>query len=326
MTKRYDIVALGELNIDLILNDIQGFPEIGKEIIADHCTMTLGSSTAIFAANASSLGTKVAFLGLVGTDDFGDFIERSLRERGVDTGLLLRTSEHNSGITVCMSYAQDRANVTFPGSMNYLGYEQVKELDFSCAKHVHISSVFLQEQLKKDLVPILKHIRQGGATISMDTQWDPAEKWDIPWNEVLPLLDVFMPNAQELEALTGETDLEKAIAAVSGKVKTLVVKNGSKGSIMVSDGVRRAVPALLNPEPVDCIGAGDSFNAGFVAAFVKGCSLPDCQDNGNLTGAISTTAAGGTGAFSSPEAIEAAAKRFRKESAGWLCTYSIRLR
>ena len=312
MTKRYDIVALGELNIDLILNDIQGFPEIGKEIIADHCTMTLGSSTAIFAANASSLGTKVAFLGLVGTDDFGDFIERSLRERGVDTGLLLRTSEHDSGITVCMSYAQDRANVTFPGSMNYLGYEQVKELDFSCAKHVHISSVFLQEQLKKDLVPILKHIRKGGATISMDTQWDPAEKWDLPWDEVLLLVDVFMPNAQELEALTGEADLEKAIAAVSGKVKTLVVKNGSKGSIMVSGGSRRAVPALLNPEPVDCIGAGDSFNAGFVAAFVKGCPLPDCQDNGNLTGAISTTAAGGTGAFSSPEAIEAAAKRFRK--------------
>lgn len=308
----YDIVALGELNVDLILNDIQGFPEIGKEIIADRCTLTLGSSTAIFAANASALGAKVAFLGLVGRDDFGDFIEKSLRERGVDTGLLLRTGKYNSGITVCMSYEQDRANVTFPGSMNYLGLEQVKDLDFSCTKHVHISSLFLQEQLRKDIVPILKHIKKGGATISLDTQWDPAEKWEVKWDEVLPLVDIFMPNAQELEALTGESDLEKAIDKVKGLINAMVVKNGSKGSIMISGSERRAVPALLNPEPVDCIGAGDSFNAGFISAFVKGKSLPECQDNGNLTGAISTTAAGGTGAFSSPEAIAAAAKRFQK--------------
>lgn len=310
--KQYDITALGELNIDLILNDIQGFPEIGKEIIAENCTMTLGSSTAIFAANAAALGSKVAFLGLVGTDDFGDFIERSLRERGVDTGLLLRTGKYNSGITVCMSYEQDRANVTFPGSMNYLGLEQVKQLDFSCTGHVHISSLFLQEQLRRDIVPILRHIKEGGATVSLDTQWDPAEKWEAPWDEVLSLVDVFMPNAQELQALTGKGSLEEAIEAVSGKVRTMVVKNGSHGSILISGSIRREIPALLNPQPVDCIGAGDSFNAGFVSAFVKGKSLPDCQDCGNLTGAISTTAAGGTGAFSSPEAIEAAAKRFRK--------------
>ena len=274
--------------------------------------MTLGSSTAIFAANAAALGSKVAFLGLVGTDDFGDFIERSLRERGVDTGLLLRTGKYNSGITVCMSYEQDRANVTFPGSMNYLGLEQVKQLDFSCTGHVHISSLFLQEQLRRDIVPILRHIKEGGATVSLDTQWDPAEKWEAPWDEVLSLVDVFMPNAQELQALTGKGSLEEAIEAVSGKVRTMVVKNGSHGSILISGSIRREIPALLNPQPVDCIGAGDSFNAGFVSAFVKGKSLPDCQDCGNLTGAISTTAAGGTGAFSSPEAIAAAAKRFQK--------------
>lgn len=312
MLKKFDITALGELNIDLILNGICGFPEIGKEIIAQRCTMTLGSSTAIFAANAAALGSSVAFLGLVGTDDFGAFIERSLRERGVDTSMLLHTSEWNSGITVCMSYDQDRANVTYPGSMDHMGYEQVKDTDFSRTRHVHISSLFLQEQLRRDIVPIVKKIKAAGATVSMDTQWDPSEKWEAPWDELLPLLDVFMPNAQELRALTGKASLEEAIAAVSGKVRVLVVKNGSEGSILVSGGTRREVPALLNPDPVDCIGAGDSFNAGFVSAFVKGLTLEECQDEGNLTGAISTTAAGGTGAFSSPEAIRKAAARFGK--------------
>jgi len=312
MQKQFDIVALGELNIDLILNGICGFPEIGKEIIAQRCTMTLGSSTAIFAANAAALGSRVAFLGLVGTDDFGAFIERSLRERGVDTSMLLHTSEWNSGITVCMSYEQDRANVTYPGSMDHMGLAQVQDTDFSLTKHVHISSLFLQEQLRRDIVPIVREIKAAGATVSMDTQWDPSEKWDAPWDELLPLLDVFMPNAQELQALTGKASLEEAIDAVSGKVRVLVVKNGSKGSILVSGGSRREIPALLNPDPVDCIGAGDSFNAGFVSAFVKGLPLAECQDEGNLTGAISTTAAGGTGAFSSPEAIKKAAARLGK--------------
>ena len=59
--KAFDIVALGELNVDLILNQIDGFPEMGKEKFAKQMTLTLGSSTAIFAANAAALGVKVAF-------------------------------------------------------------------------------------------------------------------------------------------------------------------------------------------------------------------------------------------------------------------------
>ena len=75
--KPFDIVALGELNVDLILNQIDGFPEMGKEKFAKQMTLTLGSSTAIFAANAAALGVKVAFCGMVGNDQFGDLVETS---------------------------------------------------------------------------------------------------------------------------------------------------------------------------------------------------------------------------------------------------------
>lgn len=313
MERLFDILALGELNIDLILNDIAGFPQIGKEILADSCTMALGSSTAIFAANAAALGSKVSFLGMIGKDDFGSFIERVLKERGVDTSMLVKTSDFDSGITVCMNYGQDRANVTYAGAMEHMGYEQISKIDFSLTKHVHISSLFLQGQLKKDIIPIIKHIKQYGVTVSLDTQWDPSEQWDVDWNALLPLIDVFMPNAQELQSITGTQNVEDAIAAVQKMVKVLVVKNGMLGSIMlIGEGIRRQVPALLNSNPVDCIGAGDSFNAGFVSAFVKGESLEDCQDAGNLTGAISTTAAGGTGAFASPQKIAEAKALFIK--------------
>jgi len=314
MEKDFDIVALGELNIDLILNRIGGFPEIGKEILAEDCVMTLGSSTAIFAANAASLGGKVAFLGMVGTDGFGKFIDNSLCERGVDTSMIVRTPEFNSGITVVMNYGQDRANVTYAGAMVHFGLREIEKEDFSRTRHVHISSIFLQDRLGKDLVGVLEHIKEGGATVSLDTQWDPSERWDLDIRKILPLIDVFMPNDKELMALTGKTSLEEAIKSVSGIANVLVVKRGSEGSTMVVRGEsRRDIPALVNDSPVDCIGAGDSFNAGFIYAFAKGLPLDQCQDMGNLTGAISTTASGGTGAFSSEEKIRKAALTFGKE-------------
>ena len=88
--KQFDIIALGELNVDLILNNIEGFPEVGKEKFAKQMTLTLGSSTAIFAANAAALGAKVAFCGMIGNDSFGDLVESSLQAKGVDTRYLIR--------------------------------------------------------------------------------------------------------------------------------------------------------------------------------------------------------------------------------------------
>ena len=105
-------------------------------------------------------------------------------------------------------------------------------------------------------------------------------------------------------------DVEEAIAAVQPYLgNAMVVKMGSKGSLLIKkDGSRNFLASFLNKEVVDAIGAGDSFNSGFISAFVAGHPLEDCQRNGNLTGAINTTAAGGTGAFASREAAEKTAK------------------
>ena len=97
--KQFDIIALGELNVDLILNNIEGFPEVGKEKFAKQMTLTLGSSTAIFAANAAALGARVAFCGMIGNDSFGDLVESSLKAKGVDTRFLIRQDKHATGAT-----------------------------------------------------------------------------------------------------------------------------------------------------------------------------------------------------------------------------------
>ena len=314
MPRPYDIIALGELNVDLLLNRIGGFPEVGKEIFAKDMTLTLGSSTAIFAANAASLGAKVAFLGMVGRDNFGDLVRNSLAERGVDTSLLIESESAATGLTAILNYGNDRANVTYPGVMSKMGVKDIDPELLKKARHVHISSIFLQEQLHKDLLPIVKLVKECGCTVSMDVQWDPDEKWEFDYKEILPYVDVFLPNETEIQCLTGTDSVNKALEVFGDSLNAAVVKMGTQGSLLVrKDGTRRMLPALLNQEVVDAIGAGDSFNAGFIYGYVKGLPLERCQELGNLTGAINTTAAGGTGAFRTREDVErTACERFGK--------------
>ena len=303
--KAFDIIALGELNVDLILNQIEGEPEIGKEKFAKQMTLTLGSSTAIFAANAAALGAKVAFCGMIGDDSFGDLVESSLQAKGVDTRYLIRQNKYATGATICMSYDEDRANLTYQGAMDYMSLDDINPEVFKQTKHIHISSIYMQSGVKRDLMKILELCKANGVTTSLDSQWDPAEKWDLDWKKVLPLVTVFMPNETELKFLTRSETLEEAIEKIRPYTNAAVIKCGSKGSILVRKGQPdRKQEALLNKNVVDCIGAGDSFNSGFLTRFAAGDDLARCQEYGNTTGAVNTTAAGGTTAFTNREDVE----------------------
>jgi len=315
--KKYDIAAIGELNVDIILNGIESEPEIGKEKFCKDMIVTLGSSTAIFAANAAALGSKVCFVGLVGKDAFGDLVRNSLEAKGVATHFI-GTGDTPTGATICMSYGEDRANLTYQGAMDVMGFDQIDKSVFDLSQHIHLSSLFMQSALLKDIHKVLDLAAQKGCTVSLDTQWDPMEKWALDYKTVLPKITVFMPNEKELCALTGKADLEAAIEEVRPYLGgIMLVKCGSKGSLLVKkDGWQKMLPAFLNKKVVDAIGAGDSFNSGFVSAFVKGLPPEVCQVVGNLTGAVNTTAAGGTGAFTSLEAVRRICKeRFGQEIA-----------
>jgi sugar/nucleoside kinase (ribokinase family) len=304
--RRYDIAAIGELNVDVILNQIDGFPEMGKEKFAGDMLLTLGSSTAIFAANASSLGSRVCFVGMIGKDSFGTLVKESLEAKGVSTDYLIENPATATGATIVMSYDEDRANLTYQGAMDIMGFDDIDQSVFENTRHIHLSSLFMQSALLRDIDKVLEAATKNGVTVSPDTQWDPAEKWALDYKKVLPHITIFLPNEKELQALTATSSLEEAIEAVLPHLGcAMVVKMGSKGSLLVrKDGSRNMLPSFLNRNVVDAIGAGDSFNSGFVSAFVKGLPLEKCQEIGNMTGALNTTAAGGTGAFTSPEEID----------------------
>ena len=303
--KPYDVIAIGELNVDLLLNRIEGFPEIGKEKFAGDMLLTLGSSTAIFAANSAALGVRTGFAGMIGRDMFGELVKRSLREKGVDTRFVIESDACATGATIVMNYGEDRANLTYQGAMDRMRFADIDKDLFTLTRHIHLSSIFMQSGLMQDLGELLRHARSQGVTVSLDTQWDPAETWNFDYRTLLPLVDVFLPNEKELMGLTHRATVDEAIREVAPCLgNAAVVKCGSRGSLLVRrDGSVHALEACLNRHVVAAIGAGDSFNAGFVRCFVQGRPLEECQRMGNLIGAVSTTAAGGTGAFASREAV-----------------------
>ena len=306
---KFDVLAIGELNVDLIMNNIEGTPEIGKEKLAGSMTLTLGSSTAIFAANLSSLGSKVGFLGKIGNDSFGDLVKESLSEKGIDISLVIAEDGLTTGATVVLAVGEDRANVTYPGAMDYLTINDISDESLLQAKHIHFSSFFIQPGIRKDVHSLFKRAKELGLTTSLDTQWDPSEKWDFDYKSILPWVDLFLPNETEILFLTGTKKTEDAIKKLMPYGKNIIIKQGNKGALLRSEkGEMYEMPSYLNTKVVDTIGAGDSFNAGFIHMFVKGEPVQKCLDFGNLTGAISTTAPGGTGAFESKELIRKAAK------------------
>ncbi len=308
MAKTFEVLVVGELNVDIILNKIASFPEVGKEILSDQMTLTMGSSSAIFASNLSTLGTSVSFIGNLGNDNFGDFVIKGLQVKNIDTSLIRKLSQFNTGATIVLNFGEDRAMVTYPGAMKDLSINDIPVSVFGSARHLHMSSVFLQSGMTPHLVTLFSKAKAAGLTTSIDPQWDPSEKWDLDLKKLLRFVDVFMPNTEELKALTRTNDLEKAFASLGDFANMIVVKNGNQGAYMWHKGKVTHQSPFLNTNVVDSIGAGDSFDSGFIHSFLRGRSHTESLQLGALMGAINTTRAGGTGAFENLELVKSIAQ------------------
>lgn len=199
--------------------------------------------------------------------------------------------------------------ITYQGSMALFSMEHISENLMLQSKHLHVSSIFLSTGLKKDVCKLFHLAKSLGLTTSLDPQWDPEETWSIDFKKLLPDVDVFLPNESELRAITGKQDIHDAVRQLPF-TNVLVVKCGRDGAHLWNGGEHIYQKAFLNDRVVDSIGAGDSFDAGFVHRFIQGRPLKDCLEFGALTGAINTTRAGGTTAFESLDTIKSIAASF----------------
>jgi sugar/nucleoside kinase (ribokinase family) len=291
-----DVSVIGELNLDLVLYGLPQTLVLEREHLAKDLSITLGSSSAIFAHNLALLGNKVGFSSCIGDDPFGEICVRRLSESGVDVSRVRRLKGKTTGLTVILPQRKDRYILTYPGAM-YAMTE--RELDFSYvfnARHLHVSSYYLQKGIRAQLVEIFRKAKDAHLTVSLDTNDDPEDRWSGDIQLLLRYVDILFLNEREACKLAQTEDVEKAVETLSQKVSLLVVKRGSRGATARAGKERlSAFPPVV--DMVDPIGAGDTFDAGFIHKFIRGAKTEECLKFANVAGALSVTRPGGTEAF-----------------------------
>ena len=217
-----------------------------------------------------------------------------LRERGVDLARVAHGVK--SGVTIILPHGSQRHILTYPGTISELRFGDI-DLDYlASARHFHMSSLFLQRELLPHVPELFRRMKSAGLTTSLDTNDDPEDRWDRVLDEILPHVDILLPNEREAMKMSGADDLGTALLRLAQKVKTVVVKLGASGAVAIREGHQLIAPAVP-VAVIDPVGAGDSFDAGFLHQFLRGADLTTCLTYGNLCGAFSTTDHGGTEAF-----------------------------
>jgi sugar/nucleoside kinase (ribokinase family) len=294
---KFDITIAGELNLDLILYGLPDEISPERELLASDMSITLGSSSAILAHNLASLGNSVGFISRIGNDQFGQTALDYLHHAGVDVAKVIRAAGSvKSGLSVILQRAEWRNILTYPGTIFDLGMNDLDLEYLASSRHFHLSSFYLQKKLRPDIPELFRKMKAAGLTTSLDCNDDPAGTWDKDILDALRHVEVFLPNAREAMQITRCNDLERAVEKLAAIVPLVVVKLGSKGAL-ARRGSEQCFSQALKIEVADPVGAGDSFDAGFLHEFIRGADLQTCLDAGNLAGAFSTTRPGGTEAF-----------------------------
>jgi sugar/nucleoside kinase (ribokinase family) len=300
-----DLLVIGDANLDLILRgDV--IPRFGQaEQLVDGADLVLAGSAGIVAAGAGRLGLRTALVAHVGADEFGAVVRAQLSARGVDTGSVGQHPDAPTGLSVILSRPDDRAILTRLGAIERLRPEQdVPDEVLSRARHVHVAGWFLIPGLTTGGPALLARARAAGCTTSLDTNWDPHLRWTgLP--EALPHVDVLLPNRTELLALaaglTGEPtdDVEQAAGQLRRHGPVIAMKASAEGAVGWDDDGRHTAPGLP-VTVVDTTGAGDSFDAAFLAARLAGRPFGECLRWAAVAGSLSTRAVGGTAAQATP--------------------------
>jgi len=291
--KRPQVLVIGELNVDIVATGLRGLPEMGAEILAQDCELTLGSASAIFAAGMSKLGHKVTFVSQVGRDYFGDFCITRLKQLGVTTSNVARRANEKTGVTLALSGRRDRAMITFPGAIASLTGDRVNDRLLKQHDHLHLTSYYLQKGLQPAFGEILQRAKAFGLSTSFDPNSDPSDRWNSKINTVLKHTDILFVNEREALKLTDANSAQTALKHLGAKVPCVVVKRGAKGAI-ASENNELFADSGFRVKHLDTTGAGDSFDAGFLSAYLSLQPLTECLRYGNACGALSAISVGGT--------------------------------
>jgi sugar/nucleoside kinase (ribokinase family) len=290
--KKFDVIVIGDANIDLIVVGGNQVPAKGQEIFVDNMLMNVGGGAALFAISLAKLGLRVAFNGILGDDHLGRFIREEFALHGIDTSFIKTSAIHHTGISIAFNTDSDRSFISYAGSNQELRMDHIDLEEMALGGHVHITGYKGRSNHERYLTAI-KRLKERGLTLSCDVGWDDTEEWYEGVFELMSHMDVFFMNETEAHHYTRLEKVEDCLRYMGEYGKQVVIKLGARGAAAVMDGVQyscTAYPVRL----VDTTGAGDSFNSGYLYGFLSGLDIAACLKYGNASGALSVGAYGGS--------------------------------
>lgn len=230
--KTNDIVTISDVCADLLLFGDDIMPEFGqKEKLGSRYYLTMGGSCGIFACQAAKLGLKTAVVGTLADDVIGRMLLEKYRESGVITEHL-RFADSYTAMSVAHCRGSDRAILTLPGCIDSIAAEDVPPVLLTQTRHLHIASFYILKKMWPGWRSVISAVKASGGTVSLDTNYDPEERWDIPeLMDILPMVDIFFPNETELCSIMHESDPMTALERASGIVPVCVMKCGGRGAV-----------------------------------------------------------------------------------------------
>jgi sugar/nucleoside kinase (ribokinase family) len=298
------ILVIGELNVDLIISGLPSLPALGQELTCTGFSRALGSSSAIFSRALAGLGAEVDYMGKVGDDDNGHYMVAQLEEVGIGTQGVIIDPAVQTGVTISLTYPDEKAQVTYLGSIADYCLADVNTEALGDYAHLHMASMYLQVGLRPDFPELLRRAKELKLTTSLDPGWDPYERWNGVLSEALSSVDILFVNEHEVKAIAQTDSISRASTDLAQRVDRVVTKLGSEGALM-ADGDGVLTGPAFPVEVVDTTGAGDSFNAGFVYKFVvEGGSKEEALRFANACGGIAATRVGGASSVPSAAEVE----------------------
>lgn len=276
----FDIVSVGNINVDLSFR-LSRVPGKDQEVFSEDFKLAHGGSAANVAFAASRLGLRVAMLGCVGDDPWGEEAVAELERAGVDCAGVKRVIGAKTG-TVCVMVdgGGHRSMVAFRGANGNL--RSALDSGVPEAKVLHLSNVSK---------PVLLKARAVGKNhrVSCDPGGGAGEMGIDPLNG----LEILLLNEEECASLTG-LRLGLGVSLLAGKVGNVVVKRGKRGAVSAAGHLRFRQPSFDVPV-IDATGAGDAFDAGYLLGAIEGRGLARCLALGQAVAALKI---GGWGARS----------------------------
>ena len=284
-----DVISIGALNIDLIAR-VNRFPSEDEEVAVEELEILHGGSAANTAVGISRLGHSSGFVGLVGTDHFGELLIEGLKRENVDILHLVRIEGRSGLVFAAINPVGERILYTSKGvscifNRSFVPVEYIKG-----TRLLHITSLVGDEAL--DALEFASQVAcDNGVQVILDPGSMLAERGLHTLKGILKNCHIIMPNQIEAETLTKFKKEEAGKKLLEYGPEVVIITKGSKGAVLITRDLVRNFPAV-EVKAIDTTGAGDAFAAGFMSAFLEHEQLEEAIKFANLVASISVTRRG----------------------------------